>query len=124
VSIAKRTFAPEVSEEAWDHGRRLLELVGTRWASLLICALSSGPKGYGELHRKLDGISRKMLTDTLRKLEADGLVTRRTVESRPPRVYYSLTPLGDSLVEPLAEVFRWSEAHIGELHATGTGRQN
>src|SRR5947199_3256779 len=72
---------------------------------------------YAELQRAIGGISQKMLTQTLRSLERDGLVQRRVHPVVPPKVEYSLTKLGRTLIEPLQGLFRWSEKHLGGLQA-------
>lgn len=107
-----------VFEEPWvQPGHEVLKAVAEKWASLVICALRRGPKHYGELRRNVDGVSPKMLTQTLRRLERSGLVCRRSTDTVPPRVEYSLTALGQSLVGPLDGVFRWSEHHRDELES-------
>lgn len=91
--------------------RRALELISGRWRLLLFYALRGGPMRHGELRRRLRGISQKMLTQTLREMEARGLVARKTVAGAVPGVEYCLTPLGASLLQPLAELCRWAESH-------------
>src|SRR5262245_6028323 len=97
--------------------RQLLERIGEKWTALVIRVLSSGTLRYSDLQRRIGGVSQKMLTQTLRGLERDGLVERRVYPVVPPRVEYSLTPLGRTLVEPLDAVCRWAERHLGELLA-------
>lgn len=110
-----------VYEEPWvQPGHEVLQAVGEKWASLVICALRRGPRHYGELRRHVDGVSPKMLTQTLRRLERAGLVSRRSTETVPPRVEYSLSALGQSLVGPLDGVFRWSQSHRAELESART----
>jgi DNA-binding HxlR family transcriptional regulator len=72
---------------------------------------------YAALQREIGGISQKMLTQTLRSLERDGLVQRMVHPVVPPKVEYSLTKLGRTLIEPLQGLCRWSEKHLGELQA-------
>lgn len=72
---------------------------------------------YGALQHQIGGISQKMLTQTLRSLERDGLVRRNVYPVVPPRVEYSLTKLGRTLIEPLRTLCRWSEKHLAELQA-------
>jgi DNA-binding HxlR family transcriptional regulator len=93
----------------------LLEQIGSKWAILIIYALSQGVKRYGQLQRQIEGVSPKMLIQNLRKLEACGLVRRKVYPVVPPQVEYSLTPLGESLVDPLAMLFEWAEHHIDDL---------
>ncbi|MBV9077386.1 MAG: helix-turn-helix transcriptional regulator [Methylobacteriaceae bacterium] len=87
--------------------RALLALVGDKWALLLLPVLAEGPKRNGELIRRLGGVSQKMLTQTLRDLERNGLVRRRDYQEVPPRVDYALTPLGQSLGAVVGTLDRW-----------------
>ena len=106
------------SETVFDLGgrsRRTLELVADKWAVLILYALSRGTMRHNRLHREIEGISQKMLTKTLRRLERDGLVGREAYPEIPPRVEYSLTPLGGSLIGILAELCVWAEEHIEEV---------
>jgi DNA-binding HxlR family transcriptional regulator len=80
-----------------------------------IYLLSQGTKRYGQLQREIDGISQKMLTQTLRNLEEDGLVRRVVYPEVPPRTEYSLTPLGETLRQPLGSLCEWAETHIAEV---------
>ena len=95
--------------------QRVLALIANRWTALAIYALADGTHRYSELRRRIGGISQKMLTQTLRRLEREGLVERRPYPVIPPKVEYSLTPLGRTLIEPLRAVCRWAERHLGEL---------
>ncbi len=79
--------------------------------------LAGGTKRHNELRRAIDGVSQKMLTQTLRSLENDGLVARKVYPVVPPMVEYSLTPLGKSLTEPLEAICLWAEKHLPELQA-------
>jgi len=98
--------------------RRLLQLIADRWTALVIYALTDGPMRHGQLLRALDGVTQKMLTQTLRGLEASGLVTRTVFPVVPPHVEYSLTELGASLNPVLTALCRWSEEHVGALPRT------
>jgi DNA-binding HxlR family transcriptional regulator len=95
--------------------RRLIELIGDKWALLVMPALKDGPKRSGELMRLIEGISQKMLTQTLRALEEAGLVERQVFDVVPPHVEYRLTPLGRSLGETLKGIDRWMEANWAQL---------
>lgn len=95
--------------------RQALDLIADKWTMLVIKALVDGVRRYGALRRAIDGISPKMLTQTLRALERDGLVTRTVYPVVPPRVDYALTPLGETLIEPLAAVAAWAERHMTEV---------
>ena len=95
--------------------QQVLEQIADRWTALVIYALADGTKRYSELQRTIGGVSQKMLTQTLRNLERDGLVERRVYPVIPPKVEYSLTPLGRTLIEPLRAICRWAEKHLAEL---------
>ena len=96
--------------------REILELVASKWSTLIIGKLQEQPHRFGELRRAIPGITQKMLTQTLRRLEQDGLVHREVLaEMRPPQVRYSLTPLGTSVTEPLEAIRVWTEAHLGDV---------
>ena len=97
--------------------RQALDRIADRWTALIVGLLAERPHRFGELRRKIDGISQKMLTQTLRSLERDGLVHRRVEPTVPVTVEYSLTPLGETLVGPLAAIRDWAEANIEEVLA-------
>ncbi|MEV5437756.1 helix-turn-helix domain-containing protein [Streptomyces sp. NPDC052682] len=96
---------------------QLLGRLSDKWVSLVVAALRTGPMRYSELSRRVAGVSPKMLTQTLRALERDGLVSRAVTPSVPVRVDYELTPLGHSLAALLAAVKDWAETHFDEVHA-------
>lgn len=91
--------------------------IANRWTALIVQALASGTKRYSELRRELGGVSHKMLSQTLRGLERDGIVNRTVHPVVPPKVEYSLTSLGQSLVEPLVMLCEWTMRHQGEIEA-------
>lgn len=98
--------------------RQVLDLIADKWATLVIGLLNrEQPQRFAALQRQIGGISQKMLTQTLRSLERDGLVQRTVYPQVPPRVEYALTPLGQTLCEPLAALIRWSEANINAVTA-------
>ena len=97
--------------------REVLDRIADKWTALIIRVLSDGTKRHNELRRAIDGVSQKMLTQTLRSLENDGLVARKVYPVVPPMVEYSLTPLGQSLTEPLEAICLWAEKHLPELQA-------
>ena len=97
--------------------RLVLDRIADKWTALIIQVLANGTKRYAELQREIGGISQKMLTQTLRSLERDGLVQRKVHPVVPPKVEYSLTKLGRTLIEPLHGLCRWSEKHLAELQA-------
>lgn len=96
--------------------RVALDRIGDRWTALIVGVLDDGPRRFGEI-RDAMGISPKVLSQTLRTLERDGLVTRRAYAEIPPRVEYALTPLGLTLCDPLAAIRDWAETHIHEIIA-------
>ena len=96
--------------------RVVLDRIGDRWTALIVGVLEDGPRRFGEI-RDAMGIAPKVLTQTLRALERDGLVTRTAYPEIPPRVEYELTPLGLTLREPLAAIRDWAETHIHEIIA-------
>jgi DNA-binding HxlR family transcriptional regulator len=95
--------------------RQVMATVGGKWAGLLVNALAAGPRRHGELRAVIAGVSQKMLTQTLRELERDGLVERTVTPQVPVRVDYELTPLGRTLVPVLRALKDWSETHIEEI---------
>ena len=97
--------------------RQVLATIAEKWAALVVAALGDGPRRHGELMKTIRGASQKMLTQTLRKLERDGLVTRTVTASVPVRVDYELTALGRTLVPVLVALKTWSETHIEEVMA-------
>jgi DNA-binding HxlR family transcriptional regulator len=100
--------------------RQVLSLIGDKWTALIIGLLDDGPKRFSELQREIHGISQKMLAQTLRRLERDGVISRTIYPEVPPHVEYELTPLGETLGAPLAAIRDWAEQHIGEISAART----
>lgn len=101
--------------------RHILDRIGDRWTVLVVGALWDGSARFSELRRRIEGVSQKMLTQTLRGLERDGIV-RRTVHAEVPvRVEYALTEAGRTLREPLRALQEWSIAHLGDTNPTGRG---
>ena len=95
--------------------RLVLDHLADKWAVLVIGQLGEGTMRFAELRRAVDGISQKMLTVTLRDLERDGLVSRKLYACVPPKVEYSLTPLGGSLLNMVKELCRWAEANMQQV---------
>jgi DNA-binding HxlR family transcriptional regulator len=97
--------------------RELLDRIADKWTTLIIAMLSEAakPLRFGELRRAVPGISQKMLTQTLRDMERDGLVVRTLYPQIPPRVEYALTPLGSTLHEPLRVLAEWAHEHMPEV---------
>jgi DNA-binding HxlR family transcriptional regulator len=97
-------------------GHQLLATLSDKWVTLVLSALADGPRRYSDLSRTIPGASQKMLTQTLRKLERDGLVTRTMTLSVPVRVDYELTVLGESLLPVQRAIKAWAETHIEQVH--------
>jgi DNA-binding HxlR family transcriptional regulator len=97
--------------------RQALDRIADKWTCLIVYALLDGPRRHGELKRMIEGISQKMLTQTLRSMEADGLVSRTVVDVIPPHVEYALTPLGRTLSDPLVAICQWAMDHLHEMQA-------
>jgi len=99
--------------------RDLLDVVANKWSALAIGVLADGPTRFGTLQRQLDGISPKVLTATLRRLEGFGLVHREVFPAVPARVEYSLTEAGRSAVSPLFALREWADSHhaLAAAHA-------
>lgn len=119
------TAQPNVLDQNCE-SRQTLDRVADKWSALVVYALVHGPRRHGELRREIDGISQKMLTQTLRSMERDGLVTRHVIDRIPPHVLYELTPLGTTLTEPLVAICRWSMDHLPDVQrarATYDGSQ-
>jgi DNA-binding HxlR family transcriptional regulator len=95
--------------------RTTLSLIADTWSVVVIFGLVERPHRYGELQKRIGGISKKMLTETLRKLERNGLVERRRTSSSPPGVEYRLTELGATLREPVRALAHWAEQHTDAL---------
>lgn len=95
--------------------RLILDRIGDKWTALTVLLLSDGPMRFSRLRARLGPVAPKVLTQTLRRLERDGLVTRAVFAEVPPRVEYSLTGLGRSLAGPLAVIGDWAESNIGEI---------
>ncbi|MFO7541070.1 MAG: helix-turn-helix domain-containing protein [Chloroflexota bacterium] len=95
--------------------RQVLDRIGDKWTVLVIGILEEGTQRFSELRRRIGGISQKMLTQTLRNLERDGLVKRTVYPEVPPRVEYELTPLGETLCTPIAVIRYWAEENIAEV---------
>jgi DNA-binding HxlR family transcriptional regulator len=97
--------------------RQLLDRISDKWVSLIVNALSAGPQRYSDLSRRLASVSQKMLTQTLRNLERDGLIERTVTPSVPVRVDYALTPLGKGLLPVMQAIKDWAEENMDEVLA-------
>lgn len=101
--------------------RQVLDHIAGKWTVLIVDALAEGTMRYTDLHQRIEGISQKMLTQTLRRLETDGFVVRTVHPTVPPRVEYTLTGLGHSLRVPIAALREWIESNINHIEAERRG---
>lgn len=111
LKSARNICGTEVSCEV----RKLLDRVGDKWSLLVMVLLDGGTLRFTELRRRIEGISQRMLTLTLRQLERDGLVERTVHALVPPRVDYNLTPLGRTLLAPIHGLVEWTIDHQEEV---------
>lgn len=95
--------------------RGVLDRLGDKWTTLIVIALARGPHRFSELQRAIPDISKRMLTQSLRSLQRDGLLNRTVFPSTPPSVEYELTGLGASLLDPLAALISWAEHNQSEM---------
>lgn len=100
--------------------REVLDRVGDKWSLLVIGLLGEGVRRFNEIRRGVDGISQRMLAVTLRGLERDGLVTRTVHPTMPPKVEYSLTVMGRTLLSTVCELVEWADRHAGEIDSART----
>ncbi|GLV55646.1 transcriptional regulator [Dictyobacter sp. S3.2.2.5] len=100
--------------------RQVLQLIADQWTPLVIYALEDGTMRFGQLLKRINGISKKMLTQTLRALERNGLVQRVVYPVVPPVVEYTLTPLGQTLIEPVKALQIWAYDHLQEVAQSQT----
>src|SRR5215475_4775210 len=104
--------------------QEILTSICSKWGLLILYELSTGTKRHAELRRAIGGVSQKMLTQTLRALERDRLVRRTIYPIVPPRVDYALTPLGETLMQPLGSLYRWMEKHLKKIQHARRKSQN
>ena len=97
--------------------RDVLDCIGDKWSILMIMTLATRPQRFSELRRAIRDISKRMLTQTLRDLERDGLITRHVFPIKPPSVEYRLSPLGQSLLDPMASLIDWADRRYSDIHA-------
>jgi DNA-binding HxlR family transcriptional regulator len=115
MSEHRMSIAPEASEFEMVRGtRRVLSLLTGKWSVEVLYLLANGTRRYSEVLYEVGEVSKKTLTHTLRTLERQGLVSRRAYPEVPPRVEYSLTPLGWSLTGPLMALYEWSADNLDE----------
>ena len=97
--------------------RDVLDQIGDKWSTLLLLTLAEGPQRFGAIKRMVPDISQRMLTQTLRDLQRDGLINRTVFPTTPPSVEYRLTPLGQSLLKPLAGLIAWADGNHPAIKA-------
>jgi DNA-binding HxlR family transcriptional regulator len=97
--------------------RQVISIIGDKWTLPVLYVLTQGTKRYSELQREIPGISKKMLTQTLRKLESDKIIKRTVYPVVPPKTEYNLTVFGTKLIQPLRLLADWAEIHQAELQA-------
>jgi len=95
--------------------RVVLNRLGDKWTVMVVSLLEDGPLRFTQLRHRIGGVAPKVLTETLRSLERDGLVTRTVFAQVPPRVDYELTDVGRSLAEPLDLLREWAEEHVSSI---------
>ena len=123
--MATRTAAQRRQREREEYdafiaacpSRQLLDRLSDKWVSLILTALADGEQRYSEIARTIAGVSQKMLTQTLRNLERDGILIRSIVPAVPVRVSYQLTPLGESLLPVVRAVKQWAEQNMPVVQA-------
>lgn len=103
--------------------RRVLSLVADKWTPVVMYCLSTGTRHFGQMQRRIPGLSKKMLTQVLRRLERDGLVARRVLNAVPPKTDYELTALGEKLHEPAALICTWAENHVDVIEEVYVNRK-
>jgi DNA-binding HxlR family transcriptional regulator len=95
--------------------QQILDVIGDKWSVIVLYCLAYSPKRYNEIQRRIEGISQKVLTQTLRKLERYGLVKRTISDDLRPMTEYALSALGETLIEPLLAIAHWSIEHFAEV---------
>ncbi|MBL8821398.1 MAG: helix-turn-helix transcriptional regulator [Planctomycetia bacterium] len=102
----------------------MFDLVGDRWTSSVLFVIGDGVKRYSDLQRQIPGVSKKMLTQTLRNLERGGLVSRKVYAVVPPKTEYRLTAVGKSILQPIGALADWAVRHQRELRAIHARQKN
>ena len=114
--------SPAGQRPAWSPDPRcpvrdVLDRIGDKWSTLILGTLAKGPHRFSAMQRAIPDISKRMLTQTFRDLERDGLIMRTVFPTKPPSVEYRLTPLGETILEPLAFLVRWADRSHAAIQA-------
>jgi DNA-binding HxlR family transcriptional regulator len=117
LEVTMQVTVPEEGSPGACRAREILDRIGDKWSLYVISTLGSGTRRFNELRHEIDGISQRMLTVTLRGLERDGIITRTMYPVMPPRVEYSLTDLGRTLLETVGAFVLWAEEHIDQIES-------
>lgn len=117
--LAERFQVRSAGDPDWTRCpvRDVLDHMGDKWSTLILITLGGRPHRFGELRRAVPDISQRMLTQSLRDLQRDGLISRRVFATTPPSVEYALTPLGSSLLVPLSTLIQWADDHHEAIRA-------
>ncbi len=118
---AMKSAASDIFDARYP-ARRILNLIGDKWTPIVLYCLSGGVRRFNELHHHIPDISKKMLIQVLRRLEADGLVARKVYPVVPPKTEYSLTATGRKLHEPVALLCHWAAANTAVLDKIDANR--
>jgi DNA-binding HxlR family transcriptional regulator len=98
--------------------QQILDVIADKWSVIVLYCLAYRSRRYNEIQRRIEGISQKVLTQTLRKLERHGLIKRKVLSEMPLSIEYSLTSLGETLIDPLLAIASWSRKHFSEVMAS------
>ncbi|MEV4086190.1 helix-turn-helix domain-containing protein [Nonomuraea fuscirosea] len=115
AAAASRGPCAAIPADQMGFVRQILDRVGDKWSMLIIACLEDGALRYTDLQRDVSGISQRMLSHTLRQLQQDGLITRTAYPEVPPRVEYTLTPLGRGLIDIVKQLIGWVSEHHDEI---------
>jgi DNA-binding HxlR family transcriptional regulator len=117
-ALPTRALAPSVDEESLEALQAAVGVLAAKWSVVVLTRLATGSSRFNELLRQIDGVSRRMLSATLRQLERDGLVERHVYARVPARVGYELSPAGVELLDALAPLAGWGVQHRAEVFAS------
>lgn len=111
---------PQTAQELYRAdcpSRTIIDQISDKWSMLILAVLCSEPQRFNAIKRRLEGVTQKALTHALRRLERNGLISRRVIPTSPIAVEYSVTPLGRTLKEPFAALYAWTMEHGSEIEA-------